>query len=186
MQFAVAALAPRLAAKSRTNPRRHKPTTPSASTRPKQADCGSRGDFVPLCTDAAPQFRRLLKTEDRTGHTLAPAGAYTVALQLMARRNRKRRARSGGPTPPTRPAAKSAHAGARVARVAVDDETWAAFRELCGPAPASVRLGDLVRAEVARARAARDPAADALRSLQVIRDQMQALENHIRGHAGEH
>ena len=45
--------------------------------------------------------------------------------------------------------------GARVARVAVDDETWTAFRELCGATPASIRLGELVLAEVQRAR---DPA----------------------------
>jgi len=36
--------------------------------------------------------------------------------------------------------------GARVARVAVDDATWAEFRELCGATPASVRLGQLVEA----------------------------------------
>jgi hypothetical protein len=70
--------------------------------------------------------------------------------------------------------------GARVARVAVDDETWAAFRALCGPTPASVRLGDLVRAEVARAAGQRDPLADALASLRVIGDQTEALETYVR------
>jgi hypothetical protein len=67
-----------------------------------------------------------------------------------------------------------------VARVAVDDETWTAFRELCGPTPASARLGDLVRAEVARATARRDPATEALDALRVIGDQTAALETFIR------
>jgi hypothetical protein len=67
--------------------------------------------------------------------------------------------------------------------VAVDDETWAAFRELCGSTPASARLGDLVRAEVARARARRDPAADALLALRVIADQADVVEAHIRARA---
>jgi hypothetical protein len=100
----------------------------------------------------------------------------------MARRNRKRKPRAGGPTPPVKPGAKSGTraVGARVARVAVDDETWAAFRELCGTTPASVRLGDLVRAEVTSARGARDPAGDALRSLRAITDQAHALEDYIR------
>jgi hypothetical protein len=100
----------------------------------------------------------------------------------MATRNRKRKPRSSGPTPPPKPGAKSGTraVGARVARVAVDDETWAAFRELCGTTPASVRLGDLVRAEVTSTRSARDPAGDALRSLRAITDQAQALEDYIR------
>jgi hypothetical protein len=38
--------------------------------------------------------------------------------------------------------------GARVVRVAVDDETWDAFRSMCGATPASQRLGELVAAEV--------------------------------------
>src|SRR5690242_1337831 len=104
----------------------------------------------------------------------------------MAKRNRKRRPRSVGSTAAAKPRASSASrpVGARVARVAVDDETWAAFRELCGPTAASVRLGDLVRAEVRRARSARDPVDDALRSLRVINDQAQAVEDYIRAQAG--
>lgn len=74
----------------------------------------------------------------------------------------------------------SAAPGARVARVAVDDETWAAFRELCGSTPASVRLGDLVRAEVARAASRRDQTTEALLALRVIADQADALEAYIR------
>jgi hypothetical protein len=64
--------------------------------------------------------------------------------------------------------------------VAVDDETWAAFRELCGSTPASVRLGDLVRAEVARATSRRDHATEALLALRVISDQADVLEAYIR------
>jgi hypothetical protein len=81
---------------------------------------------------------------------------------------------------PSNPAASP---GARVARVAVDDDTWAAFRELCGPTPASVRLGDLVRSEVARARARGDPTAEALDALRVISDQTAALEALVRRQA---
>jgi hypothetical protein len=103
----------------------------------------------------------------------------------MARRTRKRKPRSAASpaSPERRRASGSRPVGARVARVAVDDETWSAFRELCGPTPASVRLADLVRAEVERARSARDPAGDALRSLRVISDQAQLLEDYIRAHA---
>ena len=42
--------------------------------------------------------------------------------------------------------------GARVARVAVDDATWEAFKKLCGSTPASIRLGQMVAAEVERSR----------------------------------
>ena len=101
----------------------------------------------------------------------------------MAKRHRKRRPRSGSQPRAASPAAKSAPVGARVARVAVDDRTWADFRELCASTPASVRLGDLVRAEVTRARVARDPTGDALQSLRTISDQVQALEEHLRARA---
>ena len=91
------------------------------------------------------------------------------------------------PTPPARPqpggsagAASPPAWGARVARVSVDDETWAAFRKLCEATPASVRLGELVRAEVARARDARDPTADAIQALRAISDQAQAVEAYLR------
>jgi hypothetical protein len=90
-----------------------------------------------------------------------------------------------------RPPAAAAHAetrrgpsspawGARVARVAVDDETWATFRELCGATPASVRLGELVRAEVARAQDAQDPTVDAIQALRAIGHQAQAVEAYLR------
>jgi hypothetical protein len=62
-----------------------------------------------------------------------------------------------------------------VARVAVEDETWEAFRELCGPTPASVRLGQLVEADVRRA-AAGSPSRDASAALASIRQQVEALE----------
>lgn len=113
--------------------------------------------------------------------------AYTVALHLMARRNKRRKRRSQRAVSPAaamfRPL--SAGSGARVARVAVDDETWAAFRELCGSTPASVRLGDLVRAEVARGRTRRDPSTDALLALRVIADQADALEAYVRAQASD-
>jgi hypothetical protein len=69
--------------------------------------------------------------------------------------------------------------------VAVDDETWAAFRELCGSTPASLRLGDLVRAEVARATSRRDASTDALLALRVIADQADALEAYVRARAND-
>ena len=64
--------------------------------------------------------------------------------------------------------------GARVARVAVDDATWAAFRELCGSTPASIRLGELVEADVRRARSSDHASADA--ALAAIRRQVDALQ----------
>jgi hypothetical protein len=62
-----------------------------------------------------------------------------------------------------------------VARVAVDDETWAAFKELCGPTPASIHLGQLVAAEVERARR---PASetDAMAAVEAIRAHLMELE----------
>ena len=69
--------------------------------------------------------------------------------------------------------------GARVARVAVDDETWAAFRDLCGATPASIRLGELVVAEVERSR---KPATtpDLTAAVQAIRSQVDKLEALVR------
>jgi hypothetical protein len=64
--------------------------------------------------------------------------------------------------------------GARVARVAVDDETWTAFRELCGTTPASIRLGELVRADLQHATTS--TGADAATALAAIRAQLDALE----------
>jgi hypothetical protein len=62
-----------------------------------------------------------------------------------------------------------------VARVAVDDETGAAFKDLCGPMPASVRLGQLVVADVERSR---QPAAepDAIAAIEAIRGHLIGLE----------
>lgn len=77
----------------------------------------------------------------------------------------------------------SAPVGARVARVAVDDATWAAFRDLCGTTPASVRLAQLVEADVRRARAA-TPESEALAAIELIRDRAGQLEGFIRDSAG--
>jgi hypothetical protein len=91
-------------------------------------------------------------------------------------RNRKRRSsKAPTKTPSARPAKKRSAPGARVARVAVDDDTWEAFRELCGPTPASVRLGQLVVADVGRA-AAGSPSSDATSALASIRKHVDALE----------
>jgi hypothetical protein len=79
-----------------------------------------------------------------------------------------------------RPRQNARPVGARVARVAVDDETWEAFKELCGPTPASIRLGQLVTAEVQRARR---PASetDALAAVEAIRARLVELETLARG-----
>jgi hypothetical protein len=102
----------------------------------------------------------------------------------VARRDKRRRTRRKPPAGPlgatTVATEKAAYPGARVARVAVDDDTWAAFRVLCEPTPASVRLGDLVREEVARANGRHDPLAEALSALRVIGDQTEALEAYVR------
>jgi hypothetical protein len=74
---------------------------------------------------------------------------------------------------------KRAPVGARVARVAVDDDTWAAFRELCGTTPASVRLAELVEADVQRARES-TPESDAVDALKSIRAHADTLEAFIR------
>jgi hypothetical protein len=80
------------------------------------------------------------------------------------------------PSPPKPP-------GARVARVAVDDATWAAFRALCGTTPASIRLGQLVDADVRRAKSSPDASADA--ALAAIRAQVDALEALLIAGGGE-
>ena len=69
--------------------------------------------------------------------------------------------------------------GARVARVAVDDDTWAAFRRLCGDMPASVRLGQLVEADVQRAREV-TPESEAVAAVRAIRAHADQLEAFIR------
>jgi hypothetical protein len=76
--------------------------------------------------------------------------------------------------------------GTRVARVAVDDPTWTAFRELCGETPASIRLGQLVEADVQRARAATADS-DAVAAVRAIRAHADQLEAFIRerGPGGE-
>jgi hypothetical protein len=65
----------------------------------------------------------------------------------------------------------------------VDDDTWAAFRELCGETPASIRLGQLVEADVQRAR---DTTAesDAVAAVRAIRAHADELEAFIRDRNG--
>jgi NADPH-dependent ferric siderophore reductase len=75
--------------------------------------------------------------------------------------------------------ARPVHVGARVARVAVDDNTWAAFRGLCGDTPASIRLGQLVEADVQRAHEA-TPESDAVAAVRAIRAHADQLEAFIR------
>jgi hypothetical protein len=62
----------------------------------------------------------------------------------------------------------------------VDDETWDAFRALCGPKPASTRLGELVVAEVERARQDSGPAPGALAAIRDIRERAVELERYLR------
>ena len=83
---------------------------------------------------------------------------------------------------PRRPR-KGRPVGARVARVAVDDETWAAFKELCGSTPASIRLGQLVAMEVERSQ---QPAAetDAMAAVEAIRGHLVDLEALARSRQG--
>ena len=102
-------------------------------------------------------------------------GAYTGTLHVMARKKRAKGV--GWSAPPKarpRPQPKRSSPGARVARVAVDDETWEAFRAACGSMPASVRLGQLVEADVIRATGPDD--ADPRTAVRVLRERLDALE----------
>ena len=101
---------------------------------------------------------------------------------------RKSRAKRGRPQPPParprpRQTARSSP-GARVARVTVDDETWYTFRELCGDTPASVRLGELVTAEVARAGGGDGLDGDPVTALWAIREQASVLDAYSRASLG--
>src|SRR5689334_15405647 len=102
-------------------------------------------------------------------------------------RSRRRRPRNRPPgsssATPTKPHGGPKAPGARVARVAVDDETWAAFRELCGSTPASIRLGKLVRADVKRAGS--EAGAEVAASVAAIRQQLDALEARLADQGGE-
>jgi hypothetical protein len=89
-----------------------------------------------------------------------PPTPIAPAVKRRAERSRKRRP-----------------VGARVARVAVDDATWEAFKKLCGPTPASLRLGQMVAAEVERSRMP-SGSTDPLSAVEAIRahlDQLEAL-----------
>lgn len=69
--------------------------------------------------------------------------------------------------------------GARVARVAVDDATWDAFKKLCGATPASIQLGQMVAAEVERARQP-SAGADGVSAVEAIRAHLDELEAFAR------
>jgi len=62
-----------------------------------------------------------------------------------------------------------------VARVAVDDATWEAFKKLCGSTSASFRLGQMVAAEVERARQS-STGTDAVSAIEAIRAHLDELE----------
>jgi hypothetical protein len=83
---------------------------------------------------------------------------------------------------PRRRRPKPGPVGARVARVAVDDATWAIFREICGTMPASVRLGALVEADVQRARES-TPESEALAAVRAVRAHADQLEAFVRDRA---
>ena len=88
----------------------------------------------------------------------------------MGRRSRRRAGENTVVVPATKPP------GARIARVAVNDATWEAFRAACAPTPASVRLGQLVEAEVQRTRAGgNDPQV----TLREVRERLDALERSL-------
>jgi hypothetical protein len=105
----------------------------------------------------------------RTGTHLHHDAVYSRAtVSSMGKRARRRAAE----TAPTRRSPKAP--GARVARVAVDDATWEAFRTACAPVPASVRLGQLVAADVLRAQS--DDSKDPRAELRKVRERLDALE----------
>jgi hypothetical protein len=109
----------------------------------------------------------------QTGTHLHP-DAYTGTLHLMARKKRAKGVGWSAP-PKARPRPQPKRSpGARVARVAVDDETWEAFRAACGEMPASVRLGQLVEADVIRATGPED--ADPRTAVRELRERLDALE----------
>jgi hypothetical protein len=96
----------------------------------------------------------------------APVADFEAAPEPVVENRRKRQR-------------KSRAVGARVARVAVDDATWLAFRELCGSMPASIRLGQLVMAEVQRVRNP-PPEPDAVAAVAAIRAHVDELEAFVR------
>lgn len=103
-----------------------------------------------------------------------PSSAASAASEVGALRAAESRP---VPSPIVR---KSRAVGARVARVAVDDTTWAAFRELCGSTPASIRLGELVAAEVENARNPA-PEPDAIAAVNAIRAYADEIDAFVRG-----
>jgi hypothetical protein len=119
----------------------------------------------------------------KRAHACIIDAVYTDATVSVVARSRRRRP---GKTPqhaPQKPAQPQKAPGARIARVSVDDETWTAFRELCGSSPASIRLGELVRADVQQASGS--PGADAGAAIDAIRAQLDALEALLVARGGD-
>src|SRR3954469_18108122 len=114
---------------------------------------------------------------------MAGSRAFRVSARSLSNRCRSTPRRSLCRRSARRRPVRPGHVGARVARVAVDDETWAAFRELCGDTPASVRLAELVEADVQQARGA-TPESEAVAALRSIRAHADQLEAFIRDGRG--
>jgi hypothetical protein len=75
---------------------------------------------------------------------------------------------------------EATHGGVTESRRRRRRQLWAAFRELCGRTPASVRLGKLVVAEVGRNARESSATPDALAALRAIQDQASVLESCVR------
>ena len=127
----------------------------------------------------------LANVNTNTGARSCTGAVYSDATAQRMARSRRRRPRKAPHSSSTKLAstAPPKAPGARVARVAVDDATWAAFRELCGSTPASIRLGQLVEADVRRARSSDRASANA--ALATIRAQVNTLETLLIAGGGE-
>jgi hypothetical protein len=121
------------------------------------------------------------KNRRRRGRNTADARASTATSSQSIDRATATRAatKRGSSGRGKQSSSRAGYPGARVARVAVDDATWDAFRVLCGSTPASVRLGELVAADVAAARGAQREGS-ALAAVQEIQRRASELERLLR------
>jgi hypothetical protein len=150
------------------------PTSPRSSTRLRAHSCTAVRIQLRYSLDVGRKSRS--KRERRDSDDGPASLAITqVASDSSTRFSAVESAFTATRGRPARPR----HVGARVARVAVDDATWAAFRELCGETPASIRLGQLVEADVQRARVA-TAESDAVAAVRAIRAHAEQLEAFIR------